>query len=144
MAGSKGRGASCSYYLECILEYIAKHDGHFSSLIDLVDIHGDTALNVAARIGAKRLVDQLLDVGASSEIENLAGLNATSFGFGKLNNSPTLTMEPETLVKDEASLGTRIVFPSIATTQEQEDTTSSHLSQPGMFFYIKQMNYKYI
>lgn len=69
--------------MECILEYIAKHGGNFASLVDTTDIHGDTALNLAARIGARNLVDQLLDVGANAQIENLAGLNPSSFGFGK-------------------------------------------------------------
>ena len=51
--------------------------------MDLQDVHGDTALNLAARVGVRNLVDQLIEVGANSEIENLAGLKASSFGFGK-------------------------------------------------------------
>ena len=87
VASNKGRGAATRYYMECILEYVAKNGGNFSSLIDAVDVHGDTALNLSARIGSRNLVDQLLDVGANPEIENLAGLNPSSFGFSRFDDS---------------------------------------------------------
>lgn len=69
--------------MECILEFIANHGGNFGRIVDVQDIHGDTALNLAARVGARHLVEQLLDVGANVDIENLAGLKAASFGFIK-------------------------------------------------------------
>jgi len=65
------------------LEYLAKNGGHFSALVDLTDDHGDTALNLAARFGARHLVEQLMDVGANPDIENFAGLTPSNFGFGR-------------------------------------------------------------
>jgi ankyrin repeat protein len=98
VASNKGRGAATRYYMECILEYVAKHGGSFSSFIDAVDVHGDTALNLAARIGARNLVDQLMDVGANSEIENLAGLNPSSFGFTRFNDAISVRINVSQLV----------------------------------------------
>ena len=61
---------------------MAKNNVNFSTLVDNTDICGDTAINLAARIGSKALVEQLLDVGANPMIENLAGLKPSNFGFG--------------------------------------------------------------
>jgi hypothetical protein len=94
VAGCRGRSPSSRYYMECTLEYIAKNGGNFSSLLDITDVHGDTAINLAARVGAHFLVGQLLDVGANPDIENLAGLNPSNFGFGNPDsaNSAGLTV----------------------------------------------------
>lgn len=69
-AGIKGRSHASKYYMECLLERIARYDGDFSCIVDVQDLHGDTALNIAARIGNKSLIEQLLDVGADPNIEN--------------------------------------------------------------------------
>jgi ankyrin repeat protein len=125
--------------MECILEYIAKNAGNFKKIVDIQDIHGDTALNLAARIGARHLVDQLLEVGANTEIENLAGLKASSFGFGKSQgqggssqiSAPETSMgaPTSTAVQHSSSLSARVVFPSIATNDEQSSTSASHSRQ---------------
>ncbi|GAA5876571.1 hypothetical protein JCM1840_000812 [Sporobolomyces johnsonii] len=81
VAGVKGRAASARYYMETVLEYIARNEkGAFGDLIDAQDSHGDTALNVAARIGNRALVRMLLDVGADKFKANKLGLRPTDFG----------------------------------------------------------------
>lgn len=69
VAGIKGRVAASRYYLETILEYIVTHeDADFRSIVDICDVYGDTALNIAARVGNKALVQTLLDVGADRSL----------------------------------------------------------------------------
>lgn len=81
-AGIKGRGPASRYYMECLLEFIARHrGGDFASIVDIQDLNGDTALNIAARVGSKSIVDQLLDVGANRHLENKVGLKPEDFGI---------------------------------------------------------------
>ncbi|RUP44230.1 hypothetical protein BC936DRAFT_149740 [Jimgerdemannia flammicorona] len=81
-AGIKGRAPASRYYMECLLEFIARHrGGDFASIVDVQDNNGDTALNIAARVGNKSIVDQLLDVGANRYIENKVGLKPEDFGI---------------------------------------------------------------
>ncbi|KAF8630163.1 hypothetical protein AX15_003109 [Amanita polypyramis BW_CC] len=81
LAGVKGRSVSARYYLDQIFFWIAKHQGgDFKSLIDLQDEHGDTALNIAARVGNRGLVRTLLDVGANRLLPNKLGLKPGDFG----------------------------------------------------------------
>lgn len=98
-SGMKGRSADGRYYLHCLLEFIAKHGassashrgagskvmnlGRFiSDIVNAQDRSGDTALNIAARIGNKSIVHPLLEVGADSSIPNRAGLKPLDFGIG--------------------------------------------------------------
>jgi ankyrin repeat protein len=65
-----------------VLEYIAKEEeGKFGGLIDAVDYQGDTALNIAARVGNRMLVRTLLEAGADKLKENKLGLRATDYGL---------------------------------------------------------------
>jgi hypothetical protein len=50
-------------------------------LVDLQDARGDTALNVAARMGSKPLVNLLLDAGADKAKANKLGLRPVNFGI---------------------------------------------------------------
>lgn len=95
-SGMKGRSADSRYYLECLLEFVVRHGasrGHnqlnemglakfISEVVNAQDEHGDTALNIAARIGNKVIIQQLLDIGADSKIPNRAGLRPIDFGIG--------------------------------------------------------------
>ena len=100
-SGMKGRSTDGRYYLHCLLEFIAKHGassasqrgaaggskvmnlGRFiSDIVNAQDKSGDTALNIAARIGNKSIVHPLLEVGADSSIPNRAGLKPLDFGIG--------------------------------------------------------------
>ncbi len=81
-AGIKGRSHAARYYMECLLDHMGRfHEGDFSQIIDLQDKNGDTALTIAARVGNRHLVEQLLDVGANSLICNHAGLKLSDYGF---------------------------------------------------------------
>ncbi|GAA5943144.1 uncharacterized protein JCM15063_005216 [Sporobolomyces koalae] len=91
VAGVKGRATSARYYLETILVHIAKNEkGQFGDLINAQDSHGDTALNIAARVGNKALVRMLLDVGADKYKPNKLGLRPTDFGV----DDPDLASNP--------------------------------------------------
>jgi ankyrin repeat protein len=72
--------AAARYYMECVLERIALTSQDFT-FIDLMDQNGDTALNIAARIGCRNLTEQLINVGASPHLENCAGLRPVDFGL---------------------------------------------------------------
>ncbi|TFK29653.1 transcription factor [Coprinopsis marcescibilis] len=81
LAGVKGRAVVARYYLDQIFYWIAQHEGgDFRSLVDLQDEHGDTALNISARVGNRSLVRTLLDVGANRVLANKLGLRPGDFG----------------------------------------------------------------
>jgi regulatory protein SWI6 len=81
LAGVRNRAIIASYYLEQIFLWIAQHqDGDFRSVVDLQDEHGDTALNIAARVGNRSLVRSFLDVGANRILPNKLGLRPGDFG----------------------------------------------------------------
>jgi regulatory protein SWI6 len=88
-AGVKGRSAAARYYLECLLEFIARGKGSVSltyfrnHVLDAQDQYGDTALNIAARVGNKSLVDQLQELSADAYLPNKLGLRAIDFDIGK-------------------------------------------------------------
>ncbi|KAH6915983.1 transcription factor [Coprinopsis sp. MPI-PUGE-AT-0042] len=80
-AGVKGRAVVARYYLDQIFYWVAQHEGgDFKSIVDLQDEHGDTAINIAARIGNRSLVRTLLDVGANRITPNKLGLKPGDYG----------------------------------------------------------------
>ena len=82
VAGIKGRSASARHYLETILHWIVdKENGHFGGLLDAQDGNGDTALNIAARVGSRPIVRMLIESGADPRIPNKLGLRPGDFGF---------------------------------------------------------------
>ena len=82
IAGVKGRAAAARYYMEGILIWVAEHQGgDFKSLVDIQDIHGDTAINIAARVGNRSLVKTLIDCGANRTLGNKLGLRPGDFGL---------------------------------------------------------------
>jgi hypothetical protein len=81
LAGVRNRAIIASYYLDQIFLWIAQHqEGDFRSMVDLQDEHGDTALNIAARVGNRGLVRSFLDVGANRILPNKLGLRPGDFG----------------------------------------------------------------
>ncbi|KAJ7623198.1 transcription factor [Roridomyces roridus] len=81
LAGVKGRAGPARYYLDKIFYFIAQtQSGDFRTLVDLQDEHGDTALNIAARVGNRSMVRTLLDVGANRMLPNKLGLRPGDFG----------------------------------------------------------------
>ncbi|KAJ3128569.1 transcriptional regulator swi6 [Nowakowskiella sp. JEL0407] len=91
---SKTRVDSAKYYMEVVLECIAKHGVLFADVIDKKDRNGDTALNIAGRNGCKAMIEMLLDVGAA-DMENNVGLKLEDYGFGDLvrNHQAATNME---------------------------------------------------
>jgi regulatory protein SWI6 len=102
----KGRSAACRYYLDSLLEYVV-HQGSVSNsqhesfsqelsqrqkpmglarfmaeIVNAQDLAGDTALNLAARINSRSIIQQLLEVGANPSIPNRGGLKPLDFGVG--------------------------------------------------------------
>lgn len=99
----KGRNSASRYYLESLLEWVVRQGsapssqnapgglsapakmgiGRFmSEIVNAQDSSGDTALNIAARIGNRSIVSQLLEVGADPNIANRSGLRPLDFGIG--------------------------------------------------------------
>ena len=106
----KGRGPACRYYLESLLEFVVREGSvsnsqhnsfntvpeavshprtksiglarFMSEIVNATDMSGDTALNLAARIGNKSIIQQLLEVGANPTIANRGGLKPVDFGVG--------------------------------------------------------------
>ena len=83
VAGIKGRATSANYYMSTLLEWIAgnEEEGLLKALVNLRDMQGDTALNVAARVGNKNLVKLLLDAGADASRANKIGLRPVDYGL---------------------------------------------------------------
>lgn len=70
---------SCSrYYLDNILNKLQEtHNSNFVQvLIDAQDIHGNTALHLAAKSNARKCIRALLGRGASTDIPNAEGIRA--------------------------------------------------------------------
>ena len=87
IAGVKGRAASARAYMAGVLEWVAKEASAEGStavglktLVDVQDVHGDTALNIAARVGSKALIQLLLEAGADKAKANKLGLKPADFG----------------------------------------------------------------
>lgn len=108
IAGVKGRAASARAYMAGVLEWVAKEQRvagsapgqevnggaapslSLKNLVDVQDVHGDTALNVAARVGNKGLLKLLLDAGADKARANKLGLKPQDFGIEiEVNNEMT-------------------------------------------------------
>ncbi|KAM4063991.1 ankyrin repeats (many copies) domain-containing protein [Hirsutella rhossiliensis] len=90
----KGRNAASRYYLESLLEWVVRSQSaipkmgiarFMSEIVNAQDGSGDTALNIAARIGNRSIISQLLEVGADPNIANRVGLRPVDFGIGGEN-----------------------------------------------------------
>jgi ankyrin repeat protein len=112
----KGRNTASRYYLESLLEWVVRqgsvpssqtaqtNGGHPSSsqsvipkmgiarfmseIVNAQDSAGDTALNIAARIGNRSIISQLIEVGADPKIANRVGLRPLDFGIGTDDAEP--------------------------------------------------------
>jgi regulatory protein SWI6 len=104
----QGRAASSKYYLEALLEFlvrsstaavssgamsfegenglpVAKTMGlmrFMSEMVNAQDRGGNTALNLAARIGNRSIIHQLLEVQADVTLPNYKGMRPIDFGVG--------------------------------------------------------------
>lgn len=100
----KGRSQASKYHLETLLEFVVRQGsapnsqqslnnlppapktlsiGRFmSEVVNIQDRLGDTALNIAARIGNRSIISQLIEVGADASIANRSNLSPIDFGVG--------------------------------------------------------------
>lgn len=100
----KGRSQASKYYLESLFEFVVRQGsapnsqqslqtnapqsrsiglGRFiSEVVNVQDRSGDTALNIAARIGNRSIISQLLDVGADATLSNRSNLCPLDFHVG--------------------------------------------------------------
>jgi regulatory protein SWI6 len=110
----KGRSQTTKYYLESLLEFVVRQGsapnsqqsftngppalksmgiGRFmSEIVNVQDNAGDTALNIAARIGNRSIISQLLEVGADTSITNRSNLCAVDFGIGDQTDTDGLAV----------------------------------------------------
>lgn len=128
----KGRNAASRYYLESLLEWVVRQgsapnsqNSHIngngptssqlanpkmgiarfmSEIVNAQDSSGDTALNIAARIGNRSIISQLLEVGADPNIANRVGLRPLDFGIGGDNTEDKT--DSETVADKNGAAGT--------------------------------------
>lgn len=115
-AGIKGRSDASKYYLSCLLEWIVKRGaksnrlglGRFiQEVVNAQDKNGDTALNIAARVGNKHISQQLLNVGADVSIPNRAGLRPLDFGV-RANESEVKKLDLGYAASNSTTLAARV------------------------------------
>lgn len=72
---SKSKYACARYYIVTILEHMKKdyRSSDIAAVLNQQDQNGDTAVLIAARMGARKCVRKLLDEGARSDIPNNTG-----------------------------------------------------------------------
>jgi len=78
-AGVRGRVQASKYYLKCLLDWLSQHHALNATFLNSQDKHGDTALNIAARIGYQYMVESLIKIGADVDIANFAGLKVQDY-----------------------------------------------------------------
>ncbi|KAF2762142.1 start control protein cdc10 [Pseudovirgaria hyperparasitica] len=99
----KGRASSSKYYLEALLEFLVRSNSangqqasfdvgssnkpiglmrFMGEMVNARDKSGNTALNLAARIGNRSIIRQLLEVQADVTIPNYKGMRPIEFGVG--------------------------------------------------------------
>jgi regulatory protein SWI6 len=120
-SGIRGRAVSSKYYLEALLEFLVRSttsndsssqsfgDGvngsqskapiglmrFMSEMVNARDMAGNSALNLAARIGNRSIIRQLVEVQADPTIPNHKGLRPIDFGVEPLDPENS---DPQALV----------------------------------------------
>ncbi|TPX75755.1 hypothetical protein CcCBS67573_g02966 [Chytriomyces confervae] len=132
--GVKGHAAAARYYLESLLTAvkIGKTTGELdpNGFLNARDANGDTAMNIAARLGGRVAVEMLLEAGADTRVENLAGLKPSDFGMddvwkGKLARNAL--EEDDNKVTEEA--GTLVAAGDVAGASELMVKRANNLSK---------------
>lgn len=130
VAALKGRATPARYYLACLLEHIAKHEGgRFASIVNAQDEDGETALGIAARQGNNSLVKMLLEVGARKDLANCFGLKPSDWGIdgdssGGANAAHDSQLTPQTkqeLKSGRSDVVTALMRPPQAPLQKSQD-----------------------
>ncbi|KAH7105756.1 apses-domain-containing protein [Auriculariales sp. MPI-PUGE-AT-0066] len=103
VGGVKGRAPAARNYLHALLKHLIASNGsshEFRTWLDLTDSQGDTAMQIAARVGDKVLVKTLLDVGADPAISNKFGLRALDYGLLDGEGQMRLSRSGETVAAE--------------------------------------------
>lgn len=142
----RGRSSACRYYLDSLLGFVAKQGNIVSSLqqsfskdasqlktmglakfmsdiVNAQDVAGDTALNLAARINNKSIIQQLLEIGANPSIPNRGGLKPSDFGVG------------ETVAFGETKVSSQDTLSNSQNTNQNRVTDGSKNLLDGKFHY---------
>ena len=98
-----------------------------SDIVNAEDYAGDTALNIAARLNSKNIVEQLLEIGADANMPNQAGLTPSAFGVSDLTHS-LRTSGFGGSRSARANLMHRMVSERVQSILSREWTRSLHLS----------------
>jgi regulatory protein SWI6 len=161
----KGRAASSKYYLEALLEYLVRSNignsqansfegaNHYGKPIGLMrfmqemvnarDKAGNTALNLAARIGNRNIISQLMEVQADPSIPNHKGIRPIDFGVGTdadaeaapQTGSPSKGKTPLSKVEETSrEIQPRKSIPSILATSLTTTVMSGILQSAAMQF----------
>jgi ankyrin repeat protein len=122
----RGRGVTARYYMACVLDYIALHQGgRYTNLVDAQDEDGETALSIVARIGNASMVKMLLEVGARKDITNVLGLKASDWGIEGLDGDAedTTAAVPATsqTEKNASDIVSSLTKPPKAPVQKSKD-----------------------
>ncbi|CAB5361913.1 unnamed protein product [Rhizophagus irregularis] len=75
----KGHSAPAKYYMDCLYEWITSHNIDISTVLNIQDSNGDTALNLATRLKQTHMCRQLQEMGANRQIENKVGLRPSDY-----------------------------------------------------------------
>ena len=133
----KGRAPACRYYLECLLEFVVRQGSASNSqqnsfhnapeaqmqqppmksinlarfmaeMVNAPDMSGDTALNLAARVGNRSIIHQLIEVGANPTIPNRGGLKPIDFGVG--GDPESIDVQPSSqLTKTDKTPASKVI-----------------------------------
>ncbi|KAF9880173.1 hypothetical protein CkaCkLH20_02127 [Colletotrichum karsti] len=96
-----------------------------TEIVNAQDHAGDTALNIAARIGNRSIISQLLEVGADPNIANRAGLRPVDFGIGGDATDEGKNSLPNGNPEPNADLEKNGVVSSQRTKESSDDIVSS-------------------
>ncbi|KAF2787836.1 apses transcription factor-like protein [Melanomma pulvis-pyrius CBS 109.77] len=157
----KGRAASSKYYLEALLEYLVRSnignsqsnsfDGNsnypkpiglmrfMQEMVNARDKAGNTALNLAARIGNRNIISQLMEVQADPTIPNHKGTRPVDFGVGNdvdaeapaVVNSPSKMKAPLSKV-EETSREIQPLMSGILQSASMQFTQEARLKQDNI------------
>lgn len=80
-AGIPRRATACAYYMNILIQKLHEKltDDERSRLLEAKDSNGDTALNIAARLGNRKMMVTLIKAGADRYAANNVGLKPEDF-----------------------------------------------------------------
>lgn len=139
VAGIKGRAASARHYMECILHVLAERETspnesgnlrpEYREFLDAQDVNGDTALNIAARVGSRFIVRMLVESGANTKLPNKLGLRPGDFGMRE--EGLALPTPEELAVEELARTSSSTAVTSMKLSKSSSSQPHSHQTGDG-------------